>query len=198
MKRIVISVLIALLLVACAAAPTPTSPLPTLAPRAIRVENPIVPPDVPMLNQDAQPAALSGFRGKYTLVFFGNIACEDTCVNGLMDFAQIKQAIGPRDDVAYVMIGTDIVADAPDKLKAYLAQAQADGQMTITGLTAERAAMRELAVKFGIHTYVRQDGALAPHAPFLYLLDPDGRLIYFFQDGLPPAEMAAVLQALLS
>jgi cytochrome oxidase Cu insertion factor (SCO1/SenC/PrrC family) len=58
--------------------------------------------------------------------------------------------------------------------------------------------MRELAGKFGIHTYLRRDGALAPHAPFVYLLDPAGRLIYFFQDGLPPAEMARVLTTVLN
>jgi cytochrome oxidase Cu insertion factor (SCO1/SenC/PrrC family) len=58
--------------------------------------------------------------------------------------------------------------------------------------------MRELAVKFGIHTYERSDGALAPHAPFTYLLDPDGRLIYFFQDGLPAQDIARVLTKLLA
>lgn len=188
MKRIIFA-LIVFLLVACT-----TRVTPALAPRAIRVEDPITPPDAPMVNQDGQPARLSDFRGKHTLVFFSNIACEENCVDGLADFAQIRQIIGPRDDVAYVMVGTDIAADAPDKLKAYLAQAGGE----VIGLTAERAAMRDLAVKFGIHTYERKDGALAPHAPFVYLLDPDGRLIYFFQDGLPPADMAAVLQALLS
>jgi cytochrome oxidase Cu insertion factor (SCO1/SenC/PrrC family) len=195
MKRIVIPAFIALLFAACTTRVTSTpTPVPTLAPRAIRVENPITPPDVQMVNQDGQSAKLSDFRGEHTLVFFSNIACEENCVDGLADFAQIRQIIGPRDDVTYVMVGTDIAADAPDKLKAYLAQA--DGE--VIGLTAERAAMRDLAGKFGIHTYERRDGALAPHAPFVYLLDPDGRLIYFFQDGLSPADMAAVLQALIS
>jgi cytochrome oxidase Cu insertion factor (SCO1/SenC/PrrC family) len=66
-------------------------PAPTMPPRAIRVDYPITPPDVPMVNQDGQPARLSDFRGKLTLIFFSDIACQDVCVDGLGTFEQVKR-----------------------------------------------------------------------------------------------------------
>jgi protein SCO1/2 len=195
MKR-TISLLIALLLAACTPtfAPTPTTtPAPTFAPRAIRVEQPITPPDVPMLDQAGRPTRLSDLRGRLALVFFGNVDCESDCVDGRAIFQQVKQALGPRQDVAYVMVGTDDATDSPAALTQYLAEVDP----TFIGLTAARADMRTLAMRFGIHTYVRPDGALAPHAPFTYLLDRDGRLIYFFQDGLGVSAIVDALQPLL-
>ena len=83
------------------------------------------------------------------------------------------------------MIGTDIVADSPRAMKAYVAKFDP----TFIGFTSERGSMRELVVRFGIHSFIRDDGALAPHAPFTYLLDQQGRLVYFFQDGLSTAQV---------
>ena len=179
MKFCIVANVAAVFLAGCAVLPAPT-PEPTYVPKAIFVENPIVPPDVPMLDQDGRPAKLSDFRGKFVFVTFSNIACSEACVDGLPLFQQIKRTLGRRNDVVYVMVGTDIHADSPSALKHYLAQYDA----SFIGLTAEQSDMRSLAVRFGIHTFLRDDGALAPHAPFTYLLDKQGRLVYFFQDGL--------------
>lgn len=181
------------LLSACAVLPGTPAPAPTLPPRAIRVERPIVPPDVPMLDQNGQPATLSDLRGKYVFTFFGNVECQEDCVDGVPMFAQVKARLGERDDIAYVMMGTDMQADAPAVLRAYLGQADP----SFIGLTAEQPAMREFAVKFGIHTYLRKDGALAPHAPFMYLLDKEGRLVTFFQRGLSADQIAEAIQKVM-
>jgi len=178
----------------CACAPT-EAPEPTLAPRAIRVEYPIVPPDVPMLDQDGQPAALSRFRGRVVLIFFGNIQCrESPCVDALPKFLAIKQALGARSaEVVFIMVGADREADSPAALKQHLAQFDP----TFIGLTAERSAMRQLAVRFGIHTSEDETGLLVPHAPFIYLLDRQGRLLYFIQDGVPVGEIVKVVERVL-
>jgi protein SCO1/2 len=183
----------ACLLSACAVLTGTPTPAPTLPPRAIRVERPIVPPDVPMLDQQGKPATLSDFRGKYVFTFFGNVDCQEDCVEGVPMFEQVKQRLGERDDLAYVMVGTDRNADAPAVLRAYLGQADP----AFIGLTAEQGAMRELAIRFGIHTYLRKDGALAPHAPFMYLLDKEGRLIYFFQRGLTADQIAGKIMQVM-
>ncbi len=166
-------------LMGCVVANAPT-PAQTLVPKAIFVDNPIVPPDVPMVNQDGRPATLSDFRGRYVFVTFSNIDCQETCVDALPLFQQVKRSLGERADVIYVMVGTDFVADSPAALKVYLARYDP----SFIGLTALRANMSALAVRFGIHSYERKDGALAPHAPFTYLLDKQGRLVFFFQSGL--------------
>lgn len=178
-------------LVACSAPPATPTPLP---PRAIRIERPIVPPDVPMVDQAGRPATLSDMRGKYVFTFFGNVDCKEDCVDGVPMFQQVKQQLGERDDLVYVMMGTDREADAPDVLKDYLAKADP----SFIGLTADQGAMREFAVRFGIHTYLRKDGALAPHAPFMYLLDKEGRLIYFFQRGLSADQIASTIQKVMT
>jgi protein SCO1/2 len=189
--RITAAILAAALVAGCAAPPsTPTLPA-AFPPRAILVERPIVPPDVPMIDHTGRPARLSDFRGRHVLIFFGNVDCSQDCVDGLRYFEDVKRSLGARDDVAYVMVGTDNKVNTPEVLRRYLEQADPG----FVGLTAERGPMRELAVRFGIHTYERPDGALAPHAPFLYLLDPQGRLIYFFQDGLAPMRIAEVMRA---
>jgi protein SCO1/2 len=185
---------IACLLGACAYLPATPAPAATFPPRAIRVERPIVPPDVPMLDQQGQPAVLSDFRGKYVFTFFGNVVCQEDCVDGVPMFEQVKARLGERDDLRYVMVGTDRDADAPMVLRNYLVGADP----SFIGLTAERPAMRELAVKFGIHTYLRKDGALAPHAPFMYLLDKEGKLIYFFQRGLSAGQIAETIEKVMA
>jgi len=183
---------ISALLLACGPAATPE---PTFAPRAIRVDYPIVPPDVPMLDQDGQPAALSQFRGRVALVFFSNIRCrESPCVDALPQFQAVKRALGARSaELVFIMVGVDRQADAPAALKEHLARYDP----TFVGLTAERGAMRQLAVRFGIHTSEDDTSTLVPHAPFIYLLDREGRLLYFIQDGVPVAEIIAVVQRVL-
>ena len=185
---------LAVTLAAAACAPFVGELTPTLPPPlAIRVERPITPPDVPMVDQGGCPARLSDFRGKLALVHFTNLKClpDALCVDGVAQFVRVKRLLGARDDVVYLVIGMDEQADSPVRLKAYLAQADP----SFIGLTARREDMRALALRFGIHTYERADGALAPHAPFLYLLDRKGRLVYFFQDGLPAETIAAVVRA---
>ena len=184
---------LALVLMACSMQPATPPPPATYPPRAIQVERPIVPPDVPMLDQHDQPATLSDLRGKYIFTFFGNVECQEDCVDGVPMFVQVKERLGERDDIAYVMMGTDSKADAPAILRDYLAKTDA----SFIGLTAEKPAMREFAVKFGIHTYLRKDGALAPHAPFMYLLDKEGRLIYFFQRGLSADQIAETIKQVM-
>jgi cytochrome oxidase Cu insertion factor (SCO1/SenC/PrrC family) len=182
-----------LLLGGCALQPATPPPAPML-PRAIRVERPIVPPDVPMLDQNGRTATLSDLRGKYVFAFFSNIECQEDCVDGVPMFQQVKARLGRRDDLMYVMVGTDHDADAPAALQAYLSKADP----SFIGLTAEQPAMREFAVRFGIHTYLRKDGALAPHAPFMYLLDKKGQLVYFFQRGLSADQIAETIERVIA
>ncbi len=178
--KLIFGVCVAWVVLMGCVSPIAPTPAPTLVPKAIFVDNPIVPPDVPMVNQDGRPTMLSDFRGKYAFVTFSNIDCQETCVDALPTFQQVKRILGEREDVIYIMVGTDFVADSPAALKAYLAQYDP----SFIGLTAERTNMSALAVRFGIHSYERRDGTLAPHAPFAYLLDKQGRLVFFFQSGL--------------
>lgn len=195
MKNVITACLGSLVLMGCAAISTPEpTPLPTLPPKAIFVERPIVPPDVPMLDQDGAPVHLSDLRGKLVFVTFSNILCSEACVDALPVFVQVKRRLGEPADVVFLMVGTDSKADSPAALKAYLATFDP----AFMGFTADAPAMRELAVRFGIHTFLRDDGALAPHAPFTYLLDKQGRLVYFFQSGLTAEQMADAALRVLS
>ncbi|MCS7057214.1 MAG: SCO family protein, partial [Thermoflexales bacterium] len=183
-----------LFLAACTPlAPVPT-PEPTFAPRAIRVDYPITPPDVPMLDQHGHPAKLSDFRGRPALIFFGNVRCAESCINALPQFKEIKQALGPRSaELTFVMVGADRTADGPSALKRHLRRYDP----AFVGLTAERSDMRQLALRFGIHMYENPDGLLVPHAPFIYLLDRQGRLLYFIQDGVATSEIVRIVREVL-
>ncbi|MFC1463702.1 MAG: SCO family protein [Candidatus Brachytrichaceae bacterium NZ_4S206] len=174
-------------------APAPT-PEPTFPPRAIRVDYPITPPDVPMVDQDGHPAKLSDFRGRPMLIFFSNIRCRESCVDALPQFQEIKRTLGPRsDELTFVMVGTDWVADGPSALKQHLSRYDP----AFIGLTAQRSDMRQLALRFGIHMYENRDGSLAPHAPFIYVLDRQGRLLYFVQDGVATSEIVRIVRRVL-
>jgi len=147
-----------------------------------------------MLDQDGRPAALSHFRGRVVLIFFSNIVCQESCVDALPQFQAVKRALGARSaEVVFVMVGADQQADSPAALKQHLARYDP----TFVGLTAERSAMRQLAMRFGIHMYENTAGVLVPHAPFIYVLDRQGRLLYFIQDGVPIAEIIAIVQRVL-
>jgi len=190
---------LALMLAACSpaamfSAPTPLPDgLPTRAPKAIFVETPIVPPDVPMIDVNGRSVTLSTLRGKFVFVTVSNIDCVQACTDGLTLFRAVKHLLGERSDVAYLLIGTDIKVDSPRAMKAYLAEFDP----AFLGYTAERAQMRDLLVHFGIHTFIRSDGALAPHAPFTYLIDRQGRLVYFFQTGLTPLQVVEAARKVL-
>ncbi|MCX7937978.1 MAG: SCO family protein [Thermoflexales bacterium] len=184
----------AVTLSACAGQSTPSAE-PTLPPRAIRVQYPITPPDLPLVNHEEQPTRLSDFRGRVVLIAFVNLRCrEQPCVQALPIFHAVQRDLGARStEVAFVLVGVDEREDNPQALKAELAAYSP----AFVGVTAPRAVMRELALRFGIHTYENREGVLVPHAPFLYVLDRRGRLIYFLQYGLSPKKVAEVIRAVL-
>lgn len=194
MRKVMTALAAVLVLGGCAASGVP-EPVPTLPPRAIRVEYPIVPPDVPLVDHEGRPTRLSDFRSRVALIAFVNLRCrEQGCVQALPTFNAVARDLGARaTEIAFILVGVDEHEDNPAALKAHIAAQPAP----VVGVTAPRAVMRELTLRFGIHAYENREGVLVPHAPFFYVLDPQGRLIYFLQDGLPAEEIAQVLREVL-
>jgi protein SCO1/2 len=157
-----------------------------------------------------KPVALSDYRGKAVLVFFGYTSCQDVCPATLSHLnLLIKQLGSASDNVQVLFVTVDPETDTAEHLKEYLEQFDS----RFVGLTGKPADINEIAKKFmAEHTrshdveisteYNRaktftDQSYLYSHSQQIYLLDKEGRTRAFFFTGSPVKEMQEAVLALL-
>lgn len=134
-----------------------------------------------LLDQNGQPFTLDGFKGHWSLVFFGFTSCPDVCPNTLYQLQQARQqSLNQPANAAFpqvYMVTVDPERDTPQKLASYLAYFDP----AFTGLTGAAEQLQVLASRLGIAFFVEphSPGTLeynVDHSAALLLLDPQGRL----------------------
>ena len=132
--------------------------------------------DAELTRTDGQPARLSDFRGKVTLVYFGYTFCPDVCPTTLSTVNKAFDLLGNKaDQVQLVMISVDPERDTPESLGAYLA----NFNPKFIGLTGTPDQIAAVATPLGIY-YKKHDGSaatgyLVDHTASLMVLDAEGR-----------------------
>lgn len=147
---------------------------------------------------DGLPLSLSNLRGRYVLLAFGYTHCPDVCPSNLLEFRQVKRALGEQaEDVAFVFISVDPDRDSPEFLNRYLQRYDT----SFIGLQGDDEGLNAIKDDFGLFWDVRRVGNetnyIVDHTASRFLLNPDGELIRIYSFTTTPRVMEEDIRALL-
>ncbi|CDF94609.1 MULTISPECIES: SCO family protein [unclassified Pseudomonas] len=156
-------------------------------------------PDVKMTDQDGQPVAVDGLKGKWSLLFFGYTFCPDICPTTLAQLRQIKSELPKEavDKLQIVLVSVDPNRDTPKQLKQYLGYF--DPQFI--GLTAASIEdLQKLANAVSI-PFIPADTSkpnyTVDHSGNLAVIGPDGSQRGFIRAPLNNQKLVAQLPEML-
>jgi protein SCO1/2 len=117
----------------------------------------------------------------WQLVFFGFTSCPNVCPITLTKATQVYKRTGEdASKLKLTFVTVDPERDTSDVIKRFLASYDAPVQ----GVTGDMVQMQDVSKEFEIVTRRYQDNATASyrieHSSFLYLLDPQGRVVMFY------------------
>jgi cytochrome oxidase Cu insertion factor (SCO1/SenC/PrrC family) len=144
------------------------------------------------------------FRGKYMLIFFGYTFCPDVCPTTLAVEAEALGKLGESANrIQPIFISVDPKRDTPAKLKTYLASFDAPTRPNFVGLTGTDQEIAEAARAYRVYYRAHIDGQIRDgsgseysidHTGDVYLMDPDGKFVAYYSQGILPDEMAEDLK----
>lgn len=149
-----------------------------------------------LVNQDGQTVNFPAL-GRWQLAFFGFTTCPDICPVTLQKAAVILKHLGAEAaglDVVFLSVDSD--RDRPDVVRTFVGKHDA----RIRGLTGEAGAVQAVANEFGVIAR-RYQGKTAlsyriEHSSFLYLLDPQGRIVVFYPEKIGADQVVSDLKQL--
>lgn len=193
------SVVAALLLVALpACSPAAKAPPGRCATAGIdRVGGP-----VDLVEASGKPVTQATFAGTPTLLYFGFANCPDICPTSLQT---LRAALDARDPGAAplqtALITLDPARDTPEVMARYVSsEAFPKG---LLGLTGSEAQIEAAASAFKVLHQKREEkgsalGYVIDHSSLFYLMGADWKPRAIFPSDLPPADMAACIDAALA
>jgi protein SCO1/2 len=148
-----------------------------------------------LTDQTGKTVSDADFRGRYMLIYFGYSFCPDVCPTTLAVMAQALDKIGPERArrVIPIFITIDPERDTPKVLADYM---KAFGP-SFVGLTGSEAAIKDAEKKYRVYAVKKpldKGGYGMDHSSVLYLMGPDGKLISFYDEAVPPDELAKELR----
>lgn len=169
------------------AAPTNSSSAAIIEGQTFDGVQPVDPPravqDFTLLNQAGEPTALSSFRGKPTILFFGFTNCPDVCPLTLVEYTRLRQILG--DQIHYLFISVDPQRDTAPVIADFLARFDP----AIVGLVGDFAVFEQIKADYGLEftQLPKPDGApgeyTLAHTPNAFLLDAEGRMVAEYYYG---------------
>lgn len=145
------------------------------------------------------PASLSDFRGKVTLLYFGYTFCPDVCPTTLNEFAQALENLSQKEQeqVQLLMVSVDPQRDTVEVLAEYLAHFNP----TFLGLTGTEEEITAAAADFGVF-YQKQEGSvdtgyLVDHTASVFAFNKEGDLRVVYSFNTPAKEIASDLRRLV-
>lgn len=162
------------------------------------LQSPDPAPNFVMTSHRGDPVALSDFRGKVVMLFFGYTNCPDVCPATLATLRQARLALGDQAaDVQMLMVSVDPQRDTPDKMTSYLAHFDS----SFIGLIGAPEQVSQLATSYGVFFAPRPvDSALGyvvDHTATVMVIDRQGYLRLVFPLGVPADDIAADVSYLL-
>jgi cytochrome oxidase Cu insertion factor (SCO1/SenC/PrrC family) len=151
-----------------------------------------------LTDQDGRPRTSGDFAGRYQLIYFGYTNCPDVCPTTLGVVAEALEQLGlSADRIVPIFITIDPGHDTPGVLKPYV-KAFGPRFVGLTGSAAEIAAVeksyRVYAQKKPVDP-AKPDGAYGyDHSSVLYLMGPDCKLVSFYDELIPPDQLAKELK----
>jgi protein SCO1/2 len=154
--------------------------------------------DFTLTNQNNQPTSLRSLRGKYTLMFFGYTHCPDVCPLTLLEYKQVKEALGDKaGQMNFVFVSVDGERDTPDVMANYVNRFDP----SFIGLTTnDDATLKRLAGDYSLYYAKRADASgsadsyLVDHTSSSFLVDKEGQLVAVYTYGLKANQITADIQ----
>ncbi len=147
--------------------------------------------DFALSDQHGKPFTLDGFRGHWSLVFFGYTFCPDVCPNTLFQLQQARKLMLQQESAAEIpviyFISVDPERDTTQKLSDYLSYFDPE----FVGLRGADPQLKALTLQLGIAYFIEPhaEGAAqyqVDHSASLLLLNPAAQLV-----GVIPARYDA-------
>ena len=151
-----------------------------------------------LTDQNGVPRTLEDFRGKVVVVFFGYTHCPDVCPTTMAELAGVMTKLGAdarRVQVLFVTI------DPERDTRQVLARYVPSFNPTFLGLYGDADATARAAKSFKVyyHKQPLPNGDYSmDHSAGLYILDTEGRLRLFAQNGTGAAALVHDIRLLLS
>jgi len=150
-----------------------------------------------LTDQDGKPRTSTDFGGKYQLIYFGYTFCPDVCPTTLALMAAALDRLGAdKDRIVPVFITIDPERDTPAAIKTYVA---AFGPQFV-GLTGTPDQIAKVEKEFRVYAKKGpvENGTYAmDHSSVMYLMDPDGKLVSFYDEVTTPENLAQKLKSKL-
>jgi protein SCO1/2 len=171
---------------------------------AARAADPVPPADPPRIGGHFSLTAADGtevtdrsFPGKWLLLYFGYTFCPDACPTALNTIAEALDELGPlAERIQPIFITVDPERDTPSVMAQYVEAFHP----RLVGLTGSAAQIAAAAKDFHVFYQVRQLGNeeyAIDHSSYIYVIDPDGRVVELVTGDLPGHPVAAELQRLI-
>jgi len=176
-------------------------------------------PSFELVNHDMGIMTQEGFKGKWSLFFFGYSRCPDVCPTELFTMAEmmhkIEESPGAVEEAPQVVfVSVDPQHDTPEALQKYVSyfhpsflgvtgtQEMVDQLSRSMGARYERVYMvdgKELVVEPGGEVPEGVGGTyLINHSASIYLLDPKGEMSALFSTPHQPEVLVRDLAAIQS
>lgn len=162
-------------------------------------------PDAPaggefVLRSPTGPLALSGYRGKVVLIYFGYTYCPDACPMSLASIGQALSALTPAElaQAAGLFVSLDPERDTPEVLQAYAPFFHP----SIVGLTGSPEQVAQVARQYGVRYMKQKSDGDAPylidHSSAIHVIARDGKLAATLPHGSTPLSLVDTLRTLLA
>lgn len=154
--------------------------------------------DLRLTDFNRVPRALSDFKGKVVVLFFGYTHCPEVCPTTLADLAQVMRLLGNdanRVQVLFVTLDPD--RDKPEFLTKFVSSFNP----AFLGLYGDAQSTAQAARAFGVN-YIKQPdkhgGYTLDHTDGIFLLGLRGTPLLLAPYGQPAEQMAQDIRLLLS
>lgn len=152
---------------------------------------------ITLIDHRGRPASQAGFRGKFSLLYFGYTFCPDICPTSLQTMAEAVDLLEERgSQVQPIFITVDPKRDTPSIVGDY-ATAFHDRMIGLTGSEQQiETVARDFGVAYRLHDST-DENYLVDHSSYFYLMDANWSLVAVFQSTARPEQIADVLRSLL-
>lgn len=157
---------------------------------------------IDLVRADGAPVTQAAFAGTPTLLYFGFANCPDICPTSLQTLRAAFDMREPKaEPLGAALITLDPARDTPEIMARYVSsEAFPKG---LVGLTGSDAQIEAAAAAFKVLHQKREEkgsalGYVIDHSSLFYLMSADWKTEAVFPSDLPPADMAACIDAALA
>ncbi len=163
---------------------------------AFRYDPPVPAPKFTLISHDGRRVSLDDLRGQYLLTYFGYTYCPDICPSTLITLAKARSSLGAKAaHVQILFITVDPERDTPEVIGRYVRRFDPE----IIGLTGDPGAIAQTARAYGV-TFSKvplgnTGNYSVDHSAYIFLVDPQGRLVFRFDYREGWEDLARILRA---